>query len=116
MEVSVVTEEFARRAEAAGACRVPKVGTPVRKLSQDQLIWFEDSGLLLDGEKASVPIWCLSGYGDGYGCGSGCGYGYGYGCGSGYGDGSGYGSGYGSGDGSGYGSGYGSGDGSGHGS
>ena len=68
-------------------------------------------------EKTKAFLTANSGYGDGYGYGSGSGYGSGYGDGSGYGSGSGdgYGSGYGSGSGDGYGYGYGDGDGSGSG-
>jgi hypothetical protein len=111
----LVTQEWIDRANRAGACSVPRVGTPVSALSQYQLIWCEGHQVVTTEEQhrlnITVPLWVLSGYGGGFGDGYGYGYGYGYGEGYGYGDWYGYGDGYVDGSGSGYGDGDGSGSG-----
>lgn len=128
-----VTTEQALEALLKGACHVPRVGTPLEKLSFEDVLWAHNHGISTP--KGTLPLWCLGkdgyGLGDGYGHGhiDGSGYGDGYSDGDGCGDGEGCGSGDGSGsvsvsaygessnsgDGSGYGSGYGSGCGAGDG-
>jgi hypothetical protein len=115
---AVVTRELALKCVLMGACKAPTIGTKISQISTSHLIWAEDREIVskTDLKKLTgntLPLWVLSGYGDGsgdgYGSGSGSGSGYGDGSGYGYGYGDGYGSGYGDGDG--YGSGYGDGDG-----
>lgn len=83
----ILTSDLRRRAKALGACSVPRAGTPIAKLGQEQLIWAIDRNLLTPDEVASLPapLWALSqsGSGCGYGYGYGYEYGFGYGCGSG---------------------------------
>jgi len=79
----IVTSDLRRRAKALGACNVPRSGTPIEKLGQNQLVWAEDHCLLTPDELAELPapLWALSGSGSGDGSGYGYGYGDGYGCG-----------------------------------
>ncbi|MCA9290941.1 MAG: hypothetical protein KDA25_07420 [Phycisphaerales bacterium] len=97
-----VTQDHLDAAKLAGACDyLPDVGTPIVDVPHDMLAWFANvSHVTIDTPTAdfgSVPLWAMSGSGDGsgYGDGSGDGYGDGDGSGSGYGDGSGSGDGYG---------------------
>ena len=77
----IVTQEFIDRAKANNACSVPMVGTPVSELTQSQLAWCEEHEIVSSDELAAlgvtVPLWCLSGTGDGGGTGDGYGDGYG---------------------------------------
>jgi len=86
----MVTKEIAARAKARGACKVPKVGTPLSALTFEQLMWADTQRLLTPEELSlfpipenvifgTLPIWAFSGSGYGYGDGSGYGYGYGFG-------------------------------------
>ena len=113
MKQAIVTKEFAIKAILFGACRSPKIGTPINELSHSELVWAHDafkptSEELLEETGETTPLWARakdgSGYGDGDGYGYGDGYGSGYGDGDGYGYGDGDGDGYGDGDGDGYGS------------
>ena len=110
---AVVTKDIAIRAVLAGACAVPKVGAKASTLSTEHLIWAEKLFTAEELAALPIPLWAMSGYGDGYGNGDGYGDGNGYG--NGYGNGDGYGDGYGNGDGYGYGYGNGNGDGYGNG-
>lgn len=77
-----VTEAMLQRAVAKGACveGLPKVGTALEDLTEEQLIFAHENNLLSLQEEeeltdltgvANPPLWALSG--------SGYGYGYGYG-------------------------------------
>jgi len=98
----IITQELQDKIKLFNPCEdgIPAVGTKIKDIPQENLIWAEDVGIPSPEIKQDIPVWvmCMSG--------SGSGYGYGYGSGYGYGDGYGYGSGYGSGSGSGYAEGY----------
>ena len=84
---SVITRELAIKAVLHGACRIPRVGQEISRLSTEDLIWVENIGCVTAEQKQSlgikIPIWVLSVSGYGYGSGSGDGYGSGDGSGSG---------------------------------
>ena len=85
----LVTKDIAIRCVLFGACKVPKVGTPAKVFSFAGLAWAERMFTKAELKKVGVPLWALSGYGDGYGDGDGYGNGYGYGDGDGNGNGGG---------------------------
>src|SRR5690606_18728953 len=117
----IVTREHQVRARIAGACRVPREGTRLDRLTREQLAWVDRAALLTAAEaravweaavsgvrvdlRATLPLALLAasgagdgdgyGFGDGYGDGDGSGHGYGHGHGDGYGYGNGHGNGYG---------------------
>jgi hypothetical protein len=113
----IITRELSLKAVLLGACSVPPVGESLSSLGYGDLCWANDRASPEERQELAggLPLWALSGYGngDGYGYGDGDGYGdgYGYGYGDGNGDGDGYGDGYGYGDGDGDGDGYGDGNG-----
>ena len=68
----IVTKELAIRAVLFGACRIPMVGKSIKDFSQPDLIWAERILSIKERKKIGLPLWVLgSGYGDGYGYGSG---------------------------------------------
>jgi hypothetical protein len=80
--VEVISAELGLRAKLFKACR-DVTGVNISQLSQGDLRWVEDVGLLLPDEKKllEAPLWAISGSssGSGYGYGDGSGYGSGYG-------------------------------------
>src|SRR5690606_17277606 len=92
-----VTREHQVRARVAGACRAPRAGTRLDRLTAEQLAWVERVGLLTAEEARAVweaaraavdvrlgvrgplPLALLAASGDGYGDGYGYGSGYGSG-------------------------------------
>lgn len=94
----ILTKELINKASFFGACRLPKVGTAIINLSQEDIIFAES---LID--KQEIPLWAMTESGEGYGVGAGYGEAFRYGDGDGYENGDPRGSGTGSGDGTGYG-------------
>ena len=75
MERLVVTKDLAIRAILYGACKVPKVGAPAREFSTADLIWAERIFEPKELKAFELPLWVLSGSGDGSGSWYGSGYG-----------------------------------------
>ena len=73
------------------ACLIPKIGTPIKDFSQHDLIWAEEILTPQEHKNLKVPLWTLSGIGDGIGDSFGDGDGYGESYDHGIGDGVGYG-------------------------